>query len=161
MPRHSTSRTTSRCLTSSGSRASRRPTSPLSNDHGLSRFTPAGYAELGSRSFWPNTNNLDVTQFNDVLFRSAGQAHLKAGVEFKHENIFRNAARFARGQLAFNREFTADPQNRANTGDGLAEFMLGWAAGGSLGNENGENAGRARSWPLSSRTIGKSLRDSP
>jgi Carboxypeptidase regulatory-like domain/TonB dependent receptor len=110
-----------------------------SNNHGGTRFTPAGYAELGSRSFWPNTNNTFVTQFNDVLFKSAGSHGLKAGFEFKHENVFRNAARFARGQLAFNREFTADPQNRAATGDGLAEFMLGWAAGGSLGNENGEN----------------------
>ena len=113
---------------------------PLSNNHGLSRFTPNGYAELGSRSFWPNTNNLDLLQFNDVLFRSAAAHNLKAGFEFKHENIYRNAARFARGQFAFNREFTADPQNRGNTGDGLAEFMLGWASGGTLGNENGENA---------------------
>lgn len=110
-----------------------------SNDHGLTRFTAAGYAELGSRSFWPNTNNIFVTQFNDVLFHSAGKHGLKAGGEFKHSNVFRNAARFARGQFAFNREFTADPQSRASTGDGLAEFMLGWAAGGSLGNENGEN----------------------
>jgi hypothetical protein len=112
----------------------------LSNDHGLTRFTPAGYAELGSRSFWPNTNNTDLLQFNDVLFRSAGAHSFKAGVEFKHQNIYRSAARFARGQMAFNREFTADPQNRGATGDGLAEFMLGWAAGGTLGNENGENA---------------------
>lgn len=110
-----------------------------SNNHGVTRFTPAGYSEVGSRSFWPNTNNTFVTQFNDVLFKSAGSHGLKAGFEFKHENVFRNAARFARGQLAFNREFTADPQNRAATGDGLAEFMLGSAAGGSLGNENGEN----------------------
>jgi Carboxypeptidase regulatory-like domain/TonB dependent receptor-like, beta-barrel len=112
----------------------------ISNDHGLSRFTPAGYAELGSRSFWPNTNNMDLLQVNDVLFRSAGAHSIKAGFEFKHQNIYRNAARFARGQFAFNREFTADPQNRGNTGDGLAEFMLGWAAAGTLGNENGENA---------------------
>ena len=41
--------------------------------------------------------------------------------------------------MTFNREFTADPQNRAATGDGFAEFMLGWAAAGNLGNENGEN----------------------
>ena len=53
--------------------------------------------------------------------------------------VFRNASRFARGQMAFNREFTANPQSRGNTGDGLAEFMLGGASGGSLGNENGEN----------------------
>jgi hypothetical protein len=111
-----------------------------SNDHGLSRFTPQAYAELGSRSFWPNANNLDILQFNDVLFRTAGKHGIKVGFEYKHQNIYRNAARFARGQFAFNREFSADPQNRGNTGDGLAEFMLGLAAGGTIGNENGENA---------------------
>jgi hypothetical protein len=110
-----------------------------SNDHGLTRFTPAGYSELGSRSFWPNTNNMFTTQVNDVLFHLMSKHTLKAGGEFKHINVFRNAARFARGQMAFNREFTADPQNRAATGDGLAEFALGLVAGGSLGNENGEN----------------------
>ncbi|MCL4401728.1 MAG: TonB-dependent receptor [Acidobacteria bacterium] len=110
-----------------------------SNNHGLTRFTPNGYAELGSRSYWPNTNNIFVTQFNDVLFHSAGKHGIKAGFEYKHTNLFRNAARFARGQMAFNREFTADPKRRAATGDGLAEFMLGWVSGGSLGNENGEN----------------------
>jgi hypothetical protein len=110
-----------------------------SNDHGLTLFNPSGYAELGSRAFWPNTNNLYVTQLNDVLFRSAGKHGIKLGGEFKHTNVFRNAARYARGLMTFNREFTADPQNRANTGDGLAEFMLGWAAAGNLGNENGEN----------------------
>jgi hypothetical protein len=110
-----------------------------SNNHGLTLFTPAGYAQLGARAFWPNTNNIYITQFNDVLFKLAANHSIKAGFEFKHTNVFRNAARYARGQMAFNREFTADPTNRANTGDGFAEFMLGWAAGGNLGNENGEN----------------------
>jgi hypothetical protein len=110
-----------------------------SNDHGLTLFAPSGYAQLGSRAFWPNTNNIFVTQFNDVLFLPAGHHGIKAGVEVKHTNVFRNAARYSRGQMTFNREFTADPQNRAATGDGFAEFMLGLAAAGNLGNENGEN----------------------
>jgi hypothetical protein len=58
-----------------------------SNDHGLTRFTPTGYAEVGSRSFWPNTNNVFVTQFNDVLFHSAGKHGLKAGGEFKQQCV--------------------------------------------------------------------------
>ncbi|HLJ16425.1 MAG TPA: carboxypeptidase regulatory-like domain-containing protein [Bryobacteraceae bacterium] len=110
-----------------------------SNNHGLTLFNPSGYAEVGSRAFWPNTNNSYVTQVNDVLFRSAGNHGLKVGFEFMHENVFRVSSRYARGLMTFNREFTADPQNRAATGDGLAEFMLGWAAAGNLGNENGEN----------------------
>jgi len=112
---------------------------PGSNDHGLSRFTPAGYAELGSRSFWPNFNNTDLFQFTDTVFKNIGKHNLKIGGEFRRQNISRLAARFARGQFAFNREFTANPANRAATADGLAEFMLGMAAGGTLGNENGED----------------------
>ncbi|MBL8232720.1 MAG: TonB-dependent receptor [Bryobacterales bacterium] len=110
-----------------------------SNDHGLSRFSPAGYAELGSRSFWPNTNNMRNYQITDTVFKSAGKHNIRFGGEFRRENVFRNAARFARGQFAFNREFTANPANRGGTADGLAEMMLGLAAGGTIGNENGEN----------------------
>jgi len=112
---------------------------PGSNDHGLSRFSPAGYAELGTRSFWPNFNNMDLFQFADTYYRNLGKHNLKVGGEFRRQNISRLAARFARGQFAFNREFSANPANRAATGDGLAEFMLGLAGGGTIGNENGED----------------------
>jgi hypothetical protein len=111
-----------------------------SNDHGGTRFTPAGYRELGTRSFWPNTNNQRTYQFNDTVFRSWGKHNIRFGGEFRREDIFRNAARFSRGNFAFNREFTANPANRAATADGLAEFMLGMASGGTIGNENGEYA---------------------
>lgn len=110
-----------------------------SNDHGLSRFTPAGYSEIGSRSFWPNFNNMDLFQITDTLYKNFGKHNVRVGGEFRRQNISRLAARFARGQFAFNREFTANPANRAATGDGLAEFMLGMAAGGTIGNENGED----------------------
>lgn len=122
-----------------------------SNNHGLTRFTPQGYVELGSRSFWPNFNNLDLFQFSDVAFKSLGKHSIKLGGDWKRENVFRNAARFGRGQFAFNREFTANPQNRAATGDGLAEFMLGLASGGTVGNENGEN--------LNARTLALFVQD--
>lgn len=110
-----------------------------SNDHGLSRFTPGGYAEIGSRSFWPNKNTMQLYQFTDTIFKNWGKHNIRFGGEFRRENVFRNAARFARGQFAFAREFTANPANRGATGDGLAEFMLGMASGGTVGNENGEN----------------------
>ena len=110
-----------------------------SNDHGLTRFSTQGYVDIGPRSFWPNFNNFDLFQFNDTISKFKGAHGLKAGGEFKMVNLFRNAARFARGQFQFNREFSADPQNRAATGDALAEFMLGLAANGTVGNETGEN----------------------
>jgi hypothetical protein len=112
---------------------------PGSNDHGLTRFSAQGYVDIGPRSFWPNFNDLNLYQVNDVLSRFVGAHTVKIGFQFQDVNVYRNAARFARGQFQFNREFTSDPQNRASTGDALAEFMLGQAAGGTLGNENGEN----------------------
>src|SRR5262249_704483 len=83
-----------------------------SNNHGITPFTPQGYAQLGARAFWPNTNNVYVTQVDDILFKSLRNHNLKFGFEFKHTNVFRSAARYARGQMTFNREFTTDPQNR-------------------------------------------------
>ncbi len=110
-----------------------------SNNRGNSRFSPAGYAELGTRSFWPNVNNLDLFQFTDTIYKIIGKHNVRFGGEFRRQNISRLASRFARGQFAFNREFTANPANRGGTGDGLAEFMLGLASGGTIGNENGED----------------------
>ncbi len=112
---------------------------PDSNNHGLTRFSAQGYVDIGPRSFWPNFNDLDLYQFNDTLSKYVGKHTIKVGGEFKDFAVYRNAARFARGQFQFNREFSADPQNRGNTGDALAEFMLGMAAAGTLGNENTEN----------------------
>lgn len=113
--------------------------SPLSNNHGLSLFTPQGYAQLGSRAFWPNFNDLTLYQLSDTAFKIYRNHTIKFGFDYRHEAIYRNAARFSRGQFIFNREFTSDPKNRAATGDGLAEFMLGTASSGNVSNENGED----------------------
>lgn len=110
------------------------------NARGMTRFTPTGYAEVGARSFWPNRNNLGLTQLTDHFTKVRGRHVLKAGVEFRRERIVRRAARLARGQMAFNRSFSEDPNNRGRTGDGLADMLLGLASGGSMGNQNGETA---------------------
>ena len=67
----------------------------ISNNHGLTRFTPGGYAELGSRSFWPNTNNLRSFQFNETLFKTLGTHTIRIGGELKRQNVFRNSARIS------------------------------------------------------------------
>jgi outer membrane receptor protein involved in Fe transport len=115
---------------------------PLGDDNarGMTRFTPTGYAEIGARSFWPNRNNLDLMHISNLFSNVRGRHVLKAGAEFRREAIFRRAARLARGQMAFNRSFTEDPNNRGRTGDGLADMLLGLASGGQIGNQNGEHA---------------------
>lgn len=110
------------------------------NQRGMTRFTPAGYAEVGTRSFWPNNNNLDFFQITDHVMKVTGRHVMKTGVEFRREKIFRRAARFARGQMGFNGAFTQNPNDRSRTGDGMADFLLGFANGGNIGNQNGETA---------------------
>jgi hypothetical protein len=112
-------------------------------DHGWTRFTPSGYREIGSRSFWPNVNNLANYMITDSALWQKGKHTLKFGGEYRHLNIYRDASRFRRGQFAFSGQFTAERPNvgtsRGSSGNGLADMLLGWVSGGSYGNNQGEN----------------------
>lgn len=112
-------------------------------DHGLARFTPSDYGEIGSRSFWPNNNFLDNLQFNDNLLVQRSSHSIKAGVEYRRGVVFREASRFRRGQFVFNRIFTTEQPNnaasRTATGNGMADMLLGWASSTVVGNQNGED----------------------
>jgi hypothetical protein len=112
-------------------------------DHGIARFTPSDYGEIGSRSFWPNYNYLDNLQFNNNLLFQKGSHSIKSGVEYRKSKLFREASRFRRGNFRFNRIFTTqrpnDANSRAQTGNGMADFLLGMASGTTVGNQNGED----------------------
>ena len=112
-------------------------------DHGLARFTPSGYSEIGSRSFWPNRNWLDNLQFNDNVAWQRGAHGIKFGVEWHRSDIFREAQRFRRGQFAFSGVYTAQFPNvassRAVTGNGMADLLLGWANQTTVGNQLSED----------------------
>jgi hypothetical protein len=112
-------------------------------DHGLARFTPTGYSEIGSRSFWPNRNWLDNFQFNDNVAWQLGAHSIKFGGEWHRSDIFREAQRFRRGQFAFSGVYTSQYPNvassRSATGNGLADMLLGWASQTTVGNQLSED----------------------
>lgn len=112
-------------------------------NNGFARFSPSGFAEVGSRSFWPNFNNLNTFLLNNGTVVQLGKHSMKFGGEVRHTNQFRNASRFRRGQFAFDGRFTSQNPNvgssRANTGNGFADMLLGWASGGSYGTNQGED----------------------
>jgi hypothetical protein len=116
-------------------------------NNGFTRFTPSGYAEVGSRSFWPNFNNLNTYLFNNGTVVQLGKHTMKFGGEYRHTNQFRNASRFRRGQFAFDGRFTSQQPNvgtsRANTGNGFADMLLGYVSGGSYGTNQGEDINNA------------------
>ena len=112
------------------------------NARGMTRFSPGGFAEVGTRSFWPNVNNLHNTMFSNTTSVLAGWHSIKFGGEFRRQTVFRDATRFGRGQFSFDTRFTAQNPNvgtsRGNTGNGMATMLLGWASGGTYGNNQGE-----------------------
>ena len=110
------------------------------NQRGMARFQPTGYAQVGAATFWPNFNNLNLFQITDNFLKIRGHHAMKMGFDFRRENLGRIAARFARGYFAFDGSFTQDPNNRGNTGDAMADFLLGTASSSTLGNQNGEIA---------------------
>ncbi len=110
------------------------------NNRGLARFQPSGYAQVGAATFWPNINNLDLFQISDALLIVRGRHAIKTGFDFRREDLFRQAARFARGYYAFDGSFTQSPSDRGRTGDSMADFLLGAANNSTVGNANGETA---------------------
>ena len=110
---------------------------------GFSLFAPAGFTQAGPRAFWPNFNNLDNRMISNALSWQKGKHILKFGGEYRRLNIFRNAARFRRGQFNFSGQFTSQQPNngasRGSSGNGIADMLLGWVSGGNFGNNQGEN----------------------
>ncbi|HTM48743.1 MAG TPA: TonB-dependent receptor [Bryobacteraceae bacterium] len=110
------------------------------NQRGMARFAPSGYATVGATTFWPNVNNLDLFQLSDNMLLIHGHHAVKVGFDFRREDLFRRAARFARGFFGFDGSFSQDPNNRGATGDAMADFLLGAANSSTIGNPNGETA---------------------
>ncbi|MBY0504225.1 MAG: carboxypeptidase regulatory-like domain-containing protein [Bryobacteraceae bacterium] len=112
-------------------------------DYGFSLFSPAGFTELGPRAFWPNFNNLDNRMITNSMLWQKGKHTVKFGGEYRRLNVFRNAARYRRGQFSFSGQFTSQQPNngasRGSSGNGLADMVLGWVSGGNYGNNQGEN----------------------
>jgi len=112
-------------------------------DHGLTRFAPRGFTQVGARSFWPNQNNLDHILVADSIMLNRGSHTVRIGGEFRRSDVFREAQRYRRGMFRFNGQFTTRRPNsgrsRAETGNAMADFLMGYASENRYGNAQGEN----------------------
>jgi hypothetical protein len=111
-------------------------------DNGYALFVPAGFAQVGPRGFWPNFNDLNNLMIADNLSIVKGAHSIKFGGELRNTEIFREAQRHRRGRFDFSGVYTSQNPNvaasRGNTGNGLADMLLGWTSGGNTGSPQGE-----------------------
>jgi hypothetical protein len=112
-------------------------------DQGYARFAFTGFNQLGPRQNWPNFGDFDnLTVANSTIWQR-GRHSLKFGGEYRRLNQSRSANGFRRGFLQMTGQYTAElPNNatsRANTGNAMADMLLGWASTMTYGNGRGEN----------------------
>ncbi len=114
-------------------------------DHGYARFQASGFQPIGPFWVWPNQNELQLYHIADNFLWQKGRHSLKFGGEYRRTSIFKWAQRMRRGFFQFNGVYTAEQPNigrsRSQTGNGMADFMLGWANNGRYGNQKGELPG--------------------
>ncbi|HEX4749447.1 MAG TPA: TonB-dependent receptor [Bryobacteraceae bacterium] len=89
---------------------------------GMSQFSISGYTQLGIGSNNPTVRNSQTRQFITDFDWTRGAQHIRFGVNVLRiqNNILNDNATI--GNYAFNGQYT---------GDGMADFLLGWASGWS------------------------------
>jgi hypothetical protein len=92
---------------------------------GLPRIAIGGFSNIGEAAFLPNFKISEVTQAGDTFSFLHGRHAFKAGANYRFIRSFFNISGQARGFYNFTGGFTQSPQSRANSGSGLADFLLG------------------------------------
>jgi len=100
--------------------------------NGVPLFQPAGYRNIGDRSFAPDPRKQDVRQFVDTFSWNKGKHALKAGVNIRNLIQYTGITNFARGVYTFNGQFTRAVAGTQTAGDGLADALLGLTSNAQL-----------------------------
>jgi hypothetical protein len=100
--------------------------------NGVPLFQPAGYRNIGDRSFAPDPRKQDVRQFVDTFSWNRAKHALKMGVNLRNIIQYTGITNFARGVYAFNGQFTRAVAGTQNAGDSLADALLGLTSNAQL-----------------------------
>ena len=109
---------------------------------GLALFSPGGFSAVAGAG--PLTTLQKNFSFADNVLWQKGKHSLKFGTEYRWTNLNRRQGQQLNGAFSFNGFFSSESPNvaasRAATGNGFADFLLGWANSEAVGGIAGENA---------------------
>jgi hypothetical protein len=92
---------------------------------GITVFDPAGYSRVGDPEFIPTYTLTKELQFSDTLSLVRGRHSLKAGLQARRSAFDLFQVPDPRGKFSFSGEFTQDADHNEDTGDPLADALLG------------------------------------
>jgi hypothetical protein len=108
------------------------------NNSGFPQIAVSGYSTLGDASFFPLIELENVYQWLDNVTFIRGSHTFKSGVDFKKvQRNFTQILGAPAGTFSFGPGFTADPTRPADTGNSLADFLLGIPGSGSVVSNSG------------------------
>ncbi len=93
--------------------------------NGVPLFQPAGYRNIGDRSFAPDPRKQDVRQFVDTFSWNRGRHAVKMGANIRNTIQYTGITNFARGVYSFNGQFTRTVAGTQTGGDSIADTLLG------------------------------------
>ncbi len=95
---------------------------------GIAVFDPAGYAFLGDPEFNPTYTRTQELQLSDTLSLVRGRHSLKTGFQIRVSEFDLFQIPQPRGKFGFSGEFTQDADHNEDTGDALADALLGYSS---------------------------------
>jgi hypothetical protein len=100
--------------------------------NGVPLFQPAGYRNIGDRSFAPDPRKQDVRQFVDTFSWNRGKHAVKVGANIRQTIQYTGITNFARGVYSFNGQFTRTTAGTQAGGDSMADALLGLTSNAQL-----------------------------
>jgi hypothetical protein len=100
----------------------------------------AGLSNPGSNPYAPEFRADNQFEYSGKLTRLVSNHTLTAGVNYSRWQVFMDAApSFPQGQFSFDGTLTADPNATGDTGNGFADFLLGYPASAQV--QSGDSGG--------------------
>ncbi len=103
--------------------------------YGIPSIGITGFTGFGDTSTAPNLTRTNVFQWLDNVSINHGRHSFRFGGEWRRDRYNQIGNQFPRGSFAFSGQATQNPAAAANTGAGMADYMLGLVrtSAGSLG----------------------------
>jgi hypothetical protein len=102
---------------------------------GIPSIGITGFSGFGDSSTAPNLTRTNVFEWIDNMSINRGRHSLRFGAEIRRDRYNQIGNQFPRGSFAFSGQATQNPAAAANTGNGMADYLLGLVrtSAGSLG----------------------------
>src|SRR5262249_37536156 len=86
-----------------------------------------GYAALaGSTDNRPKANRIRTYQYRSSMTWNHGKPNIKFGAQLSHQSHAFLNGNASQGSFTFNGQYTQNPLSAGNSGDGFADFLLGY-----------------------------------